>query len=469
MWQLVVNTPEKEPKLVELKPGKLTLGRSSSNDLVIEDVAASRKHAEILFDSATNIVSLIDLNSTNGTYVNRQRIQGTCQLAPDDLVRVGQVVMHLNRYTEGKQPRLEAGGTHRYTRELVLESLDEHSIILYDIARKLNTVLHTENALAEVKEILMRALGLDYCEVILADRLHKVETSEFADPMAKTALRNKSAEVAPKTMYVPIMGGDDAIGLIVMHKSRPDSRPFDKRDLQLAVAVSHQTALTLQRMDLMQKVQREEAARRLLMRFVSPAEAEYMLQDYLASGKLPELTEKKITVLFSDIANSTNLAERLGARHFAGILTNFYDAASNIVFNHGGILKYLGDGVLATFLHEVDGASPEQHAVEAGRELLTAMNRTGSLDVDRRIIIGVAINTGSAMVGYVGTKGRAEFNVIGDAVNIAFRMQEYARPYKIIIGPGTVAAISTKFKYQRVGAVTLRGRENTVQAYEVLP
>jgi class 3 adenylate cyclase len=72
------------------------------------------------------------------------------------------------------------------------------------------------------------------------------------------------------------------------------------------------------------------------------------------------------------------------------------------------------------------------------------------------------------MVGYVGTKERAEFNVLGDIVNIAYRMQEYARPYKIIVGPATVAAISGKYRFQRVGAVSLRGREQTIQAYEVL-
>jgi adenylate cyclase len=214
-------------------------------------------------------------------------------------------------------------------------------------------------------------------------------------------------------------------------------------------------------------VQREETMRRLLMRFVSPNEAEFLLEDYLSSGQLPELSEQKVTVLFSDIANSTNLAEHLGARRFATILTNFYDAAADIVFSQGGMIKYLGDGILAIFQH-LNDKRPEEQAVLAGQELLTRMNRTGSLDPEQRIVIGVAIHTGSAMVGYVGSKGRPEFNVIGDTVNVAFRLQEYARPYKIIIGPATAAAVSGTFKFQRVGAVQLRGRERAVQAYEIL-
>jgi adenylate cyclase len=73
------------------------------------------------------------------------------------------------------------------------------------------------------------------------------------------------------------------------------------------------------------------------------------------------------------------------------------------------------------------------------------------------------------MVGYIGTRERAEFNALGDVVNIVSRMQEYARPNRIVVGPATVAAIMDQYPTQRIGAVTLRGRESSVQVYEVLP
>jgi adenylate cyclase len=82
--------------------------------------------------------------------------------------------------------------------------------------------------------------------------------------------------------------------------------------------------------------------------------------------------------------------------------------------------------------------------------------------------MGISINTGVAMVGYIGTRERAEFNALGDVVNVAFRMQEYARPNRIVIGPATVAAIVDKYRTQRIGAVALRGRESSIQVYEVL-
>jgi len=133
------------------------------------------------------------------------------------------------------------------------------------------------------------------------------------------------------------------------------------------------------------------------------------------------------------------------------------------------IVKYLGDGILSIFTEHDTGMPTEEKAILAGRELITLTNRTGSLDPNRRIVIGVAVNTGKAMAGYVGTNERVEFVVLGDIVNVAYRMQDYARPYKIIVGPATVAAIAEKYKFRRVGAVTLKGREQAIQAYEVLP
>lgn len=469
MWQLVVTSPDKEPKLVELKPGKLTIGRASTNDVVIDDVSASRNHAEIFLDGPTNTITLTDLGSTNGTYVNRQRVVGSCHLHPDDLIRIGMIVIHVSHQTGKIRQASNISGTHHFTRELVLESVEEHSLLISEIAQKLNTVLDAQTAVKEVTRMMKRSMGVDYCEIMMRQELKFLETSDLTDPLAKQALRNKAAEVAPTTMFVPIMINEQVIGLIAMHKSRPGALPFDRRDLQLAVAISHQAALTIQRMELLEQVRQEEYVRRLLFRFVSPTEAEFVLNDYLSTGELPALTEQKVTVLFADIADSTHLAETLGTKPFAKILNNFYQSASDIVFRHHGMIKYLGDGILGIFTEREGEMSSEEKSVLAGRELIQHLNRTGSLDSNRRLVFGVSINTGKAMVGYVGTRERVEFTALGDVVNVAYRMQEYARPFKIIVGPATVAAITNKYQFNRVGGFVLRGREGAIQVYEVLP
>ncbi len=465
MWYIILNAPEQEPKTIPIPPGSLTLGRASFNNIPINDSGASRQHARITLDEANDYLTITDGGSTNGTYINHQRLYGTAQLNPEDQVRIGQVVLHIT-HQNSEQP--QQASTHLYTRELMLESLDEHAILLVEVASKLNTVLDSPTAIREVTALMKRVMGVDNCQILLRRELAALQTSALIDPLAQKALRNRTAEVTPAFMYVPIVSGEETLGLISMSKSKPGTRPFARRDLQLAIAISHQAALTIQRTDLLDKIRAEEQTRRLLLRFVSPTEAEYLLKDYLSTGELPGLEEQKVTVLFSDIANSTALAEKLGPKHFASILNNFYQEASQIIFRYKGMVKYLGDGILGIFPQNEAGESTEEKAVSAGRELITVTNRTGSLDEGRRIVIGISINTGSAMVGYVGTKERAEFNVIGDVVNVAYRLQEYARPYKIIVGPATVAAISAKYTFQRVGAISLRGRENAIQAYQVL-
>jgi adenylate cyclase len=467
MWNLNINTPDSEPKMIKLKPGRISVGRLSTNDVVIEDISASRQHAEVVHDPSTGVVTITDLNSTNGTYVNRQRITGTYQLQDNDVVRIGQVVMHLTKSDEKKAQR-GASGTHQFTRELLLESLDEHAILLYEVSRKLNTVVDIETAIGEVTALIKRSMGVDRCEVVLSKNFRNLSELGFPDPLALRAVQQHSAEVTPTAMYVPVLAGNETLGLICMIKDRPNSRPFDRRDLQLAIAISHQAALTIQRMFLLDRVRKQERVHQLLLRFLSPPEAEYILGDYLKTGQLPPLTEQKVTVMFADMADSVGLAERLGPQRFATILNAFYQDATEVVFKYGGMIKYLGDGVMAIFIQSGTGSVHEEKAVYAGRELVARVKKTGYLDLERKLIIGVSINTGRAMVGYVGTQDRAEFNVLGDTVNVAFRMQEHSRPYRVLVGPATIAAIIDKFQTRRVGSVTLKGREQPIQVYEVV-
>ena len=138
MWNLTVHAPDSFPKSYELGAGKTTIGRLVTNDIVLEDAGASRHHAEFQVDDSSGKVSIVDLNSTNGTFVNHKRISGECALKADDVIRIGQIIMNLISLGDDRQIKQGAAGTHLYTRELVLESLDQHAVLLYDVARRLN-------------------------------------------------------------------------------------------------------------------------------------------------------------------------------------------------------------------------------------------------------------------------------------------------------------------------------------------
>jgi class 3 adenylate cyclase len=465
MWYLVVealNTPQKR---LTLNPGITRIGRASTNEIVIDDGAASRSHAYLEYKPDMNTVTLTDLQSTNGTYLNRERISRPTPIKNQDIIRIGQVLLHLENQKE-THPAVK--NTQRFTRALVLESVDNHSLLLYEVAQKLNSILDLPTALMETAELIKQYMNAEQCTVILEQDFDRLIPQQFDPELARKAIRDKSAEIRVDTMYVPIMAGDDLLGLICMMRTRTATRYFVQRDLQIAVAISHQAALTIQRMKLLGLVQSQEQIHQILLHFVSPVEADHLLNYYSKNGNLPGLKTEKVTVLFSEIANSTSLAEHRDIKEFAQILSSFYESAAEITFKRGGTIKYLAAGIMAVFSNETL-PDAEQRAVDVGRELIKRMQPTGPLDDSRANIIGISINTGEAMVGYVGGEERVEFNILGDIVNVACHMQDYARPYKIIAGPESIAALGENYHHKLVGMVYLRGRESPVQIHEVLP
>jgi class 3 adenylate cyclase len=468
MWNLIVHVPDSYPKPYELGDGKTSIGRAVTNDIVVDDAAASRHHAEVVVDDAAKKVSIVDLDSTNGTFVNHERISGECLLKANDVFRIGQVIFNLISPGDENEIKQGASGTHLFTRELLLESIDQHAVLLYDVARKLNFATSLEMIVDALTVLIKHSMGVQSCEIIMKDMFGKFDGTGGTS-LAVRAIQNRSAEVSPTVMYIPILSGDDILALMVLKKERPGTRAFTRNHLQIAIAISHQASLTIQRMNLLEKVRKEEQIRQLFTRFVSPSEVKLLLNNYLETGELPPLHEEKVTVMFADIAESTGMGEKMGVKKFGSVLNQFYNDSADIIFKYNGMLKYLGDGVMAIFVDLPDEPAPEVRAILSGREILGRIKTTGHLVLNQRIIMGVSINTGVAMVGYIGTRERAEFNALGDVVNIAFRMQEYARPNRIVIGPATVAAIVDKYPTQRIGAVTLRGREGSVQVYEVLP
>lgn len=468
MWNLIVHAPDNDPKPYELRNGKTSIGRAMTNDIVVEDPAASRQHAEIWADEEGKKISIVDLDSTNGTFINHARISGECSLKTNDVIRIGQIIFTVVGTDDETAIIHGAAGTHPFTRELLLESVDQHAVLLYDIARKLNFATSLAMMVDELSILIRHSMGVQSCSLIMKDRFEELAGSP-GEILATRAIQNRTAEVTPTEMYVPVLSGDDVLGLMYLRKQRPGTRGFTRNHLQIAVAISHQASLTVQRLNLLERVRREEQIRQLFTRFVSPSEVKLLLKNYLETGELPPLHEENVTVMFADIAESTRMGETMGVKKFASVLNQFYNDCADIIFKYSGMLKYLGDGVLAIFVDAPGEPEPQVRAILSGREILGRIKTTGHLVLNQRIVMGVSINTGIAMVGYIGTRERAEFNALGDVVNVVFRMQEYARPNRIVVGPATVAAIVDQYPTRRIGAVTLRGRESTFQVYEVLP
>src|SRR3990172_2619826 len=275
MLILTVRSPSNEPREYIVKPGKTTVGRKLDNDIVIADESASRLHAEIYCQA--DIAVIVNMGSRNGTFVNRERLTQPHALRPEDQIRIGQHVVSIAFRDDRTAADLIAAlaRTQPLTRELLLESVDQHAVLLYEVASRLNTILDLKTALQEVSNLMRVSMGAEKCEVVLADRFDQLAELGFPTSIAQQAIEQHSVVVTPdvssqadqilgqsarllgiRTMLcVPVMIGEEVAALIYVYKTDPASRPFDQHDVQLAVAISHQAALTIQRTHLLEKAQ----------------------------------------------------------------------------------------------------------------------------------------------------------------------------------------------------------------------
>jgi class 3 adenylate cyclase/DNA-binding NarL/FixJ family response regulator len=213
----------------------------------------------------------------------------------------------------------------------------------------------------------------------------------------------------------------------------------------------------------------QTASRRTLASFVPQ-----QLADRLAAQ--PETAiepqEVEVSVLFSDIRGFSTIAERLPARDVAAIVGRHLSAMAEVVVDHGGMIdKFQGDAVMAVF-----GAPDPQpdHAERALRCALAMQARQAELNaggwgVDGlpELGIGIGVNTGSVIAGTVGGGGRLEYTVVGDAVNVASRLQSEAGAGEIVASANAVAA-APGIPCEPIGPKHVRGREEAVDVFRVV-
>jgi diguanylate cyclase (GGDEF)-like protein len=271
MWILTIRSPANEPFDYILKAGKNLLGRKPDNDIVINDESASRNHAVIYCQ--TDQIVIDDLESLNGTFVNRERILKPTILKPEDQIRIGQHTAIVSQRSEKNSYGLvEAlSGTRPLTRELLLESVDKHAVLLFEVSSRLSAIIDLGPALQEISTLMRVYMGADKCEVILADQFESLKALGFLTSIVYQAIQERSVVFIAdpnsqdlqsesalsmnirSVLCVPVLVGNEVSALIYVHKTDPTSRPFDQNDVQIAVAISHQATLAFQRARLMEQ------------------------------------------------------------------------------------------------------------------------------------------------------------------------------------------------------------------------
>lgn len=199
-----------------------------------------------------------------------------------------------------------------------------------------------------------------------------------------------------------------------------------------------------------------EEVREAFGQFVTPEVAAYVLahpQDFLKHGE-----RKVVTVLFADVRSFTPFSARVPPEEAVSALNDISALVIDAIQREGGILnKFIGDGLMALFGAPVPN---KDHACAAARAALRARDAVESLAESRRKVgqdplrIGIGLNTGEVVAGCVGTKERAEYSVIGHAVNLAARLEKTAAPGQILLGPETGRLLRGAFELS--GTITLK-------------
>jgi len=223
--------------------------------------------------------------------------------------------------------------------------------------------------------------------------------------------------------------------------------------------------------ELIHTISEGQVRRERLGRYFSPKVAEQIEQrqaDELAGGQACE-----VTVLFSDIRDFTALCERLGSAEVIALLNDFHARMVEAIFTHGGTLdKYLGDGIMAYFGAPM--AQPD-HAQRAVRCAVAMQQELARFNTERAarglppIRMGIGLSTGTAVVGSIGAPHRREFTAIGDAVNLASRLEQLTKLYdvSVILSEETRRGLGEGFVLKPLDATSVRGRAQPVQAFSV--
>jgi adenylate cyclase len=183
--------------------------------------------------------------------------------------------------------------------------------------------------------------------------------------------------------------------------------------------------------------------------------------------------QREVTVLFSDIRGFTALSETLPPRAVLELLDDYFGRMALIVKGHDGVVgKYLGDGLLAFWGVPDDDRDHARKAVRAALDMhkeLVDVNRAREADGLAPLRVGIGVHTGTVAAGMLGGAEHAEYTVIGDAVNVASRIEGLTKTHGVdlLVSETTWAGCGDRFAGRKLAGEVIRGRREPVVLYAV--
>ena len=203
----------------------------------------------------------------------------------------------------------------------------------------------------------------------------------------------------------------------------------------------------------------------LFRQYMSPDVATALLADPAQAALGGSIVE--VSALFADLRGFTTFSEQVEPTEIVTMLNRYHGVAVPCILDNGGtVVQFVGDAILALFNAPARQPDHASRAVRAGLGLQTVVDEiaAGRPGWPR---FRVGINTGPALVGNIGSEALRGFNAMGDAVNVAARLQTLAQPGQVVVGDTTMRQLSSEVTGSSLGELLVKGRLQPVRAYVV--
>lgn len=504
-----------EPQRFTLEPGDTVIGRLPACDVVIDDPSVSRRHAKLTVIG--NHCRLQDLESRNGTFVDREPVT-EAELTDGNEVVFGSFPTHIEYSAEDQlslsenHTVLESGTVYKPLGEQAGRPEDvaapEHGLDSRRVLEMMSEIGRTLVTAQPLMSVLNRVVDLAF-QSIAAERAFLMLADEATGAVVPRVVRNRDGTTPPPTsisntivrrvmtervavlardaqidtrlaqaqsiydanirsfMCAPLWNGDRVIG--VFYIDNPYTKEFSNSDLNLFTSLSDYAAVAIEQARLTARVLEETRRRERLQRYHSPAVIDRILGESAEANIQLSAQERAVSVLFVDIVGFTTMSESMDPTEVGQVLNRFFTRMADVIFDAEGTLdKFMGDAILAVFSAPLDQPDHARRAVRVARGMRTALEELNQHS-DRQLEVRIAINTGLATAGDIGSPKRREYTVLGDVVNTCARMQaNVCLPGQIVVSKATVNELGNEVETRLIGSFQLRGRQASVEVYEVL-
>lgn len=267
--------------------------------------------------------------------------------------------------------------------------------------------------------------------------------------------------------YSPLLLNNRLMGILGVANYTPHSGEFSNEDSALLSALSDYAAIAIENSRNMSALQAaNEQVKDTFERFVSPL----VVQQALARPENVQLggARQEISVLFADIRGYTAWSENVEPEKVVETLNHYLSLAAEVILSWEGTLdKFFGDGLMAIFNAPEQQADHIHRAADAAIALMQAAEEI-KVQYGYSLSYSVGVHVGEAVVGYIGTERALNYTAIGDTVNLAKRLQEYAAPGQILVEEAVVKRLGNAINARPLGELRVKGRKMPAFAYHLI-